>query len=345
MSTRVSFAAVAAILCVAAASARVEAQVNAAQTRAETAGRSLIGTPAPGFALETIDGDAIDLGELYGTKAVYLKFWATWCVPCRRQMPHFEETHRAAGDDLAVIAVNTGINDSLDAIEAYRREVGITMPIVVDDGRLAAALNLQITPQHVVIGRDGRIDYVGFLANDRLDAALRAARESVPAGERRAAPGPGPGAAPLSAATRVPDLTAIALDGRTVHARDAGDARATAFVFMSSWCESYLANQRPEMGVECRRVREQVAALSRSEPRVRWLGVAIGVWGTQDELRDYAAEHDLQIPLLLDETGVWFRSFGVASFPTIVIADSGGNILRRVTGFDGNLAGEIDRLF
>jgi thiol-disulfide isomerase/thioredoxin len=343
MSTRVSFAAVAAILCVAAASARLEAQVNAAQTRAETAGRSLIGTPAPGFALETIDGDTLDLGRLYGTKAVYLKFWATWCVPCRRQMPHFEETHRAAGDDLAVIAVNTGINDSLEAIEAYRREVGITMPIVVDDGRLAAALNLQITPQHVVIGRDGRIDYVGFLADDRLDAALRAARESAPASEPRVAAIPARDTRPRSAATRVPDLTDIALDGRTVHARD--DARATVFVFLSSWCESYLANQRPEMGVECRRVREQVTALSRSETRVRWLGVGIGVWATEDELRDYAAEHALTIPLLLDQTGLWFRSFDVASFPTIVIADSGGSIVRRVTGFDDNLAGEIANLF
>jgi hypothetical protein len=56
-----------------AASPAVEAQVNPGQARAESAGRSLIGAPAPRFRLETIDGEAIDLGELYGKKAVYLK--------------------------------------------------------------------------------------------------------------------------------------------------------------------------------------------------------------------------------------------------------------------------------
>ena len=55
------------------------------QQLAETAGRSLVGQPAPRLVLTTIDGAKIDLGELYGRKAAYLKFWATWCVPCREQ--------------------------------------------------------------------------------------------------------------------------------------------------------------------------------------------------------------------------------------------------------------------
>ena len=59
------------------------------QQLAESAGRSLIGKPAPRFVVTTIDGETIDLGRLYGKQAVYLKFWATWCVPCREQMPHF----------------------------------------------------------------------------------------------------------------------------------------------------------------------------------------------------------------------------------------------------------------
>jgi thiol-disulfide isomerase/thioredoxin len=59
------------------------------QQRAQEAGRALIGSPAPPLVLKTIDGETIDLGGLYGKKAVYLKFWATWCVPCRQQMPHF----------------------------------------------------------------------------------------------------------------------------------------------------------------------------------------------------------------------------------------------------------------
>ena len=83
---------------------------------AETAGRSLVGSPAPRLKLTTIDGETIDLGSLYGKKAVYLKFWATWCVPCRQQMPHLEHTFETAGPDLAVIAIDVGLGDSLEAI-------------------------------------------------------------------------------------------------------------------------------------------------------------------------------------------------------------------------------------
>jgi thiol-disulfide isomerase/thioredoxin len=86
------------------------------QQRAQDAGRAILGAPAPRQVLKTIDGDAIDLGSLYGKKAVYLKFWATWCVPCREQMPHFEHTYEAAGPDLAVIAVDVGFNDSVEAM-------------------------------------------------------------------------------------------------------------------------------------------------------------------------------------------------------------------------------------
>jgi thiol-disulfide isomerase/thioredoxin len=53
------------------------------EQRAEAVGHTLIGSPAPRMVLKTIDGETIDLGKLYGKKAVYLKFWATWCVPCR----------------------------------------------------------------------------------------------------------------------------------------------------------------------------------------------------------------------------------------------------------------------
>src|ERR1700753_172636 len=149
------------------------------QQRAEAAGHRLISSPAPRMVLKTIDGDTIDLGKLYGKKAVYLKFWATWCVPCREQMPHFEKMFESRGSDLEVIAVNAGFNDSVEDVREYRKRLGIRMPIVIDDGTLGAALNLRVTPQHVVIGKDGRVQYVGHLANEQLDAALVAARGAV----------------------------------------------------------------------------------------------------------------------------------------------------------------------
>src|ERR1700730_8127266 len=220
------------------------------QQLAESAGRSLIGKPAPRLVVTTIDGETIDLGRLYGKQAVYLKFWATWCVPCRQQMPHFERTYEAAGPDLAVIAINSGFNESADDVRAYRVKLGITMPMVVDDGRLAAAFNLRVTPQHIVIGRDGLIQYIGHLADTRLDSALRAARRPA----ARAAAGADTPKEPARIAINdfLPDVSPQTVDGTPFALRDGNDRRPTVLVFLSPWCESYLATSRPAIAARCR---------------------------------------------------------------------------------------------
>lgn len=121
------------------------------QALALAAGHDLIGTPAPKLRLRSIDGGVVDLGALAGRRPVYLKFWATWCAPCREQMPHFERAYNELGDNLEVVAVNTGFNDDVAEIRRYRDALGLTMPMAMDDGGLAAALNLRVTPQHVVV--------------------------------------------------------------------------------------------------------------------------------------------------------------------------------------------------
>jgi peroxiredoxin len=300
------------------------------QKMAEAAGRGLIGSPAPRIVLKTIDGETIDLGSLYGKKAVYLKFWATWCVPCRQQMPHFEHAYETAGADLAVIAVDVGFNDSVEEVRKYRKQLGITMPIVFDgDGQVGAAFNLRVTPQHIVIGRNGRIQYVGHLADQRLDAALLAAR-SPAAGqisardERRAAP-----QARYVIGDEVPDATARTLDGAAFPFRKPGLKGPTVLVFLSPWCEEYLATTRPAVSANCRTAREQVTALSHDN-HVRWLGIASGLWATPRDLRQYRTKYQVDIPLTLDESGTLLREFGVNNTPTIIVVDAQGKIVRRV---------------
>src|SRR5438445_2212437 len=92
------------------------AYAESVQDFAAQAGDHLLGQMAPAIKLTTIDGQTIDLAALRGHKAVYLKFWATWCVPCREQMPHFENVYRHAGDDLAVVAINIGFDDTVEQI-------------------------------------------------------------------------------------------------------------------------------------------------------------------------------------------------------------------------------------
>ncbi|HMK87200.1 MAG TPA: TlpA disulfide reductase family protein [Steroidobacteraceae bacterium] len=321
---------------------------------ASSAGRALIGTRAPGFQLKTIDGETIDLGRLYGKQAVYLKFWATWCVPCREQMPHFQHTFEAAGPDLAVIAINTGFNDSIDEIRAYRQKLGITMPIVMDDGTLAGAFGLRVTPQHIVIDRDGRIAYVGHLADARLDAALAAARSEAgavadekPPARDAAHRAVAPGARHYRVGDELPKRAPPTIDGRAFTLRDAADPRPTVLVFLSPWCESYLATSRPEASTSCRRMREQVSELE-AKAKVRWLGIASGLWATSADLREYRSKYGVKIPLTLDSSGALFRTFDVNQVPVVLLADASGRIVRKIDSADLNtpdvLRGAIDAL-
>ena len=301
------------------------------QQRAQAAGRAILGAPAPRQVLKTIDGDAIDLGSLYGKKAVYLKFWATWCVPCREQMPHFEHVYQTAGPDMAVIAIDVGFNDSVAAIQAYRKKLGITMPIVFDDGTLGAAFHLRVTPTHIVIGRDGRIRYVGHLADKELDAALIAARAAPAVGAAHPAPVAND-SPPIGVGDPLPKQSLRTVDGKRFELQQAAAGqRLTVLVFLSPWCESYLATTRPEVSANCRSVRAQFSALDK-DPRLRWLGIASGLWANSEDLRAYRSKNKIAIPLTLDASGEIFRAFRVNEVPTVLIADAGGRVVRRIEG-------------
>ena len=321
-----------AILLLALACAAPACAADPGQALAEAAGRDLIGQPAPRLKLTTIDGKVVDLGKLYGKKAVYLKFWATWCVPCREQMPHLEHTYQTAGPDLEVLAVDAGFADSEEMMKAYRQKLNLTVPMAMDDGRLAKALNLRVTPQHIVIGRDGRIAYVGHLADAQLDQALRAARATAAAPDPRH---PEVRAAQVfKVGDRLPALTPRTLEDKPFPLRDATETRPTAIVFLSPWCETYLTMSQPQTAAACRAVRETLETYARDRS-VRVLGVAMGLWATKEDLAGYQRKTRTASPLTLDESGDLFRAFKVTGVPTVILADAKGRIVKRVDGEAG----------
>ena len=311
------------------------ARAETGQDYAKQAGTRLVGRVAPAPRLATIDGKAIDLVALRGRKAVYLKFWATWCVPCREQMPHFEKVKRTAGDELEVVAINIGFDDTLAQIEAYRREHGLTMPIVRDDdGRLGELFGLRVTPQHVVIGKDGRIQYIGHLADARLDAALASARQSSASDSMTVATSPsssGQQAAPDTAriGDAVPSMKVKTLEGYEIALKDPAGMRESVLAFLSPWCEGYFEKTRPRSSKRCRALREQLVALGRDRS-VRWVGIASGLWASEQDLRDYRNEHGIPVPMTLDRDGALFRRFDIHRVPAVIVVDADGKIVRQV---------------
>lgn len=305
----------------------VPARADSGADYARQVGAQLIGRQVPPLRLSTLDGQTIDLGALRGHKAVYLKFWATWCVPCREQMPHFENVQRHAGNDLQVIAVNIGFDDTPAQIAAYRREHGLTMPIVRDDdGHLGELFGLRVTPQHVVIGQDGRIAYVGHLADAALERALTQARQARTDAATHA---PTLASAATTAIVRqgdpVPALAARTLEGTSLPLIDPEHRRPTVLAFFSPWCEGYFAKTRPQASRQCRIVRETLADLAGSQ-EVRWIGVASGLWASEADLRGYRDEHGVRHPLALDSDGRLFRRFAIRRMPAVRVLDARGRL-------------------
>ena len=150
---------------------------------------ALVGHRAPAVALELLDGTRVDLAQVLGRRPIYLKFWATWCVPCREQMPHLEATFRAHGDRLAVFAVDVGVNDPIENVREWVASKQLAVPVAIDrDGSVAERFQLNVTPQHVVIDRAGVVRFVGHRVTPELERAIAAVVEPAAAGAAIADP-------------------------------------------------------------------------------------------------------------------------------------------------------------
>lgn len=311
--------------------------------RAQTAGASLIGQPGPVAILKTVDGEEIDLSQYYGKKPVYLKFWATWCVPCLQQMPGFEKTQQALGDKIQIIAVNTGFSDDRESVLAYRKKYGLSMPIVIDDGSLAASLNLRVTPQHVLIDRSGKIIHVGHLDDQELHDALQkllapdAASSTQPKVAQKAAE------RVFVVGDQVTGLQVTTIDGVKIELGKTASGKGQALVFFAPWCESYLEESRPQTSKACLRVRENVEALLKQN-KVEWLGVSSGLWAAEDDVLDYQKTTQTQLPLALDAEDALFRAFAIREIPSVVLIDSTGRVSKVLGPEDTQLQDAVQSL-
>ena len=116
------------------------------------------GFPAPDFTLDLLGGGQVTLSELRG-KAVLVNFWATWCLPCREEMPAIEAFYRSHKDlGLVVIGVNLTDQDSIPDVAGFVQELGVTFPIALDrDGVVSRRYQLLGLPTSFFIDRQGVI--------------------------------------------------------------------------------------------------------------------------------------------------------------------------------------------
>lgn len=117
------------------------------------------GEAAPEFELETLNGDRIKLSDLEGKKVI-LNFWATWCGPCRDEMPEMQEFYDEHNDEVEMLAINlTDTETNESDVPEFIDEFGFTYPILMDeDGAVSDEYKGSIAvPTTYFIGTDGVI--------------------------------------------------------------------------------------------------------------------------------------------------------------------------------------------
>lgn len=120
-----------------------------------------VGAIAPPFTAQTLRGETVSLDDLRG-HPVIINFWATWCGPCRIEMPELQRLYEAHhADGLRILAVNLG--EPVDRVAAWRDEFGLTFDLVLDPEReIARRYAFRDPPSTFIIAPDGTITKVFF---------------------------------------------------------------------------------------------------------------------------------------------------------------------------------------
>jgi thiol-disulfide isomerase/thioredoxin len=134
---------------------------------------------APQFALQDLGRQVHRLADFSG-KVVVVNFWASWCVPCRQELPSMNRASRALPDDVVVwLAINVG--EDREAVEAFRNDYPIAFTVLLDtDGRVSKDWSVTGMPTTFVINLKGEIEHQIVGKRDWGDAAhLKLVRQLI----------------------------------------------------------------------------------------------------------------------------------------------------------------------
>ena len=116
--------------------------------------------PAPDFTVYDAEGNEITLSALMDGKPTVLNFWASWCGPCRSEMPHIQDAYERLGGEVSFVMINMtdGQRETQESAEEYMAESGWTFPIYFDsDYDAAMTYGAYSLPQTYFIDADGRL--------------------------------------------------------------------------------------------------------------------------------------------------------------------------------------------
>ncbi|GLX79910.1 hypothetical protein tinsulaeT_32500 [Thalassotalea insulae] len=255
-----------------------------------------------------LSGKQVTLADFQGNKPVYLKFWATWCQPCLKEMPHFQHIQQQYGDSIEVISINLGLNDDAETVAQTVKKFNLTMPMTIDkSGDLAKAFHFIGTPYHLLFDKQMNLVHLGHKANESLDnkIALLSQQENVD----------------LLASNKLQeneaDLKLNLNDGKT-----------HALLFTATWCDWYLKDSRPEVSQSCITAQQNANVLYQQYPQIAWQGVISRLWTGEKDVSAYKKKYTIEHPIALDKTNQLFHQYAVNDLPTLILIKDNKVLLR-----------------
>jgi thiol-disulfide isomerase/thioredoxin len=136
----------------------------------------MLGKTAPGFTLTNLDGKKVSLSEYKG-RPVLVNFWATWCGPCKVEMPWFEEFRKQyAGQGFEVLGLTDDADAGKEAITKVVQKAGVNYPILLTDGKVQTAYGgLDVLPVSFYVDRNGVIvdQTAGLGSKNEIEAHIK----------------------------------------------------------------------------------------------------------------------------------------------------------------------------
>ncbi|MFO7286610.1 MAG: TlpA family protein disulfide reductase [Gammaproteobacteria bacterium] len=115
--------------------------------------------PAPNFTLKSRDGGTVSLEDFAGD-VVLINFWATWCGPCRKEMPHLEALHQRY-KNLGFTLLGINVEDDTRGVEKFLKETPVSFPVLLDPANEVSGLYRVVAmPTTVIIDRNGQMRYI-----------------------------------------------------------------------------------------------------------------------------------------------------------------------------------------
>lgn len=135
----------------------------------------LLGQAAPAWQLKDLEGKSVNSADFKGKVAV-LNFWATWCPPCRKEIPDFIALQKEYGSR-GLVFIGVALDDEgVAVVKPFAKEAGVNYPLVIGDAKIVKAYeNIEMYPTTYVIDRNGTVvsRHIGSLTKAEMEQEIK----------------------------------------------------------------------------------------------------------------------------------------------------------------------------